>query len=128
MTKPFEYVTSILQSKKNLIVDDISENDYKAFLTNRSLSYYKDCVWFSNEMNRRHHLDNKLQYDFLINTVRSMKRPFSKWIKNETSEDLDCIKSYFDLSESKAREVIKLLSEEDIKTIKEKTDIGGMRK
>jgi len=128
MTKPFEYVTSILRSKKNLIIDEDSEKDYKSFLTNRSLSYYEDCVWFANEMNRRHHTDNKLQFDFLINTVRSMNRPFSKWIKNETNEDLDDIKLYFDFSESKAREVLNLLSEEDIKKIRETTDIGGMRK
>ena len=125
---PFDYVNDILNAKKNLINDELSEGLYNSFLTNRSLSYHFDCVLFANEMNRRHHTDKKMQYDFFINTIRTKKRPFAKWVKNEKSEDLECIKTYFGFSESKALEVLDLLSDEDIKTIREKTDIGGIRK
>jgi hypothetical protein len=125
---PFDYVNDILYAKKNLIKDESSEVLYNSFLTNRSLSYHFDCVLFANEMNRRHHTDKKMQHDFFINTIRSKKRPFAKWVKNEKSENLECIKTYFGFSESKALEVLDLLSDEDIKTIKEKTDIGGIRK
>ena len=79
-------------------------------------------------MNRRHFLDKKMQNDFLLNTVRSQKRPFAKWIKSEKSEDIECIKVYFGLSDSKAKEVLGLLSEEQIQQLKEKTDIGGLGK
>ena len=68
---PFDYVKEILQGKKQLIVDELTEKEYSPFLTNRSLSYHKDCIMFANEMNRRHHTDKKLQNDFLLNTVRS---------------------------------------------------------
>lgn len=125
---PFDYVNDILYAKKNLIKDESTEGLYNSFLTNRSLSYHFDCVLFANEMNRRHHTDKKMQHDFFINTIRSKKRPFAKWVKNEKSEDLECIKTYFGFSESKALEVLDLLSDEDIKTIREKTDIGGIRK
>ncbi len=86
---PFDYVNAILQNKKQLIVDESSEKDYTSFLVNRSLSYHKDCIMYANEMNRRHFLDKKLQNDFLLNTVRSQKRPFAKWAKVEKSEDLE---------------------------------------
>lgn len=125
---PFDYVNDILYAKKDIMEDSDSENTYNSFLINRSLSYHYDCVLFANEMNRRHHIDKKLQYHFLINTIRSKKRPFAKWIKNEKSEDLECIKTYFEFSDSKAREALTILSDEDIKKIKEKTDIGGIRK
>jgi hypothetical protein len=128
MSNPFDYVNQIMQGKKNLIVDEVTENEYNPFLTNRSLSYHFDCVLYANEMNRRHHTDKKMQYDFFINTVRSKKRPFAKWVKNEKSEDLQCVKQYFAFSDSKANEALSLLSDEDIKTIREKTDIGGIRK
>ena len=128
MSNPFDYVNQIMQGKKNLIVDEATENEYNPFLTNRSLSYHFDCVLYANEMNRRVHTDKKMQYDFFINIVRSKKRPFAKWVKNEKSENLECIKTYFGFSESKALEVLDLLSDEDIRTIKEKTDIGGIRK
>ena len=125
---PFDYIKEILQGKKQLIVDNLTEQDYSPFLTNRSLSYHKDCIMYANEMNRRHHLDKKMQNDFLLNTVRSQKRPFAKWVKSEKSEDLECIKTVFGFSDSKAREALSLLSKEQIQELKEQTKIGGLGK
>lgn len=63
-----------------------------------------------------------------LNIIRSKKRPFNKWVKAEKSEDLSCVKKYYGLSDSKAREALRLLSDEQIQELKEKTDIGGLRK
>ncbi len=128
MSNPFDYVNAILQNKKQLIVDEITEKDYSPFLVNRSLSYHKDCVLYANEMNRRHFIDKKLQNDFLLNTVRSQKRPFAKWIKSEKSDDLECIKTVFGFSDTKAREALRLLSKEQIQQLKEQTQTGGLTK
>ncbi len=125
---PFDYVNSILQNKKNLIKDELTEKEYQPFLVNRSLSYHKDCIMYANEMNRRHFLDKKLQFDFLLNTVRSQKRPFAKWAKAEKNDDLECIKQVYGFSDTKAREALRLLSNEQIQQLKEQTDIGGLRK
>ena len=128
MSNPFDYVNSILQNKKNLIIDELTEKEYQPFLVNRTLSYHKDCILYANEMNRRHLTDKKMQYDFFLNTIRSQKRPFAKWIKTEKSEDLECIKQVFGLSNEKAREAMRLLSNEQIQQLKEQTDTGGLRK
>jgi len=125
MSNPFDYATAILQNKKQLIVDDITEKGYIPFMVNRSLSYHKDCIIYANEMNQRHFLDKKLQNDFLLNTIRSAKRPFAKWVKSEKSEDIDLVKLVYGLSDSKAREALRLLSGDNIKLLKEKFDIGG---
>jgi hypothetical protein len=125
---PFDFVNQILYGKKNLIVDEETEKAYAPFLINRSLSYHKDCVMYANEMNRRHFLDKKLQHDFFLNTIRSQKRPFAKWVKPEKSEDIECIKSIFGFSDTKAREALRLLSNEQIQKLKEQTDIGGLGK
>ena len=60
-----------------------------------------------------------------LNTVRSRKRPFAKWVKSEKSEDIACVKLAYGLSDSKAREALRLLSDEQIQLLKEKTDTGG---
>ena len=125
---PFDYVNAILQNKKKLIVDELTEKSYAPFLVNRSLSYHKDCIFYANEMNRYHQIDKKLQNDFLLNIVRSQKRPFAKWVKAEKSEDLECIKQIFGFSESKAREAFRLLSKEQIQQLKEQTQTGGLTK
>lgn len=122
---PFDFLNTINKTKVNLIDENPdNEQNYNAFVVNRSLSYFPDTVFMSNEMNRLHHVDSKMQYDFLINIVRTKKR-FSKWDKPEQRADLDCIKEYFDYSESKAKQVIGLLTEAQIRTIKEKVSRGG---
>lgn len=125
---PFDYVNAILQSKKQMIVDEYTERQYNSFLTNRGLSYHKDCILYANEMNRRHHADNKMQFDFFLNTIRSQKRPFVKWAKAEKNDDLECLKAIYGFSESKAREAYRLLDKDQIQQLKEKADIGGLRK
>ena len=125
MSSPFDYVKEILYGKKNLIVDELTEKSYSPFLVNRSLSYHRDCILYANEMNFLHYLDKKLQHDFLINIVRSQKRPFAKWMKPEKNEDLECIKQIFGFSDLKAREAIRLLNKEQIQKLKEQTNIGG---
>jgi hypothetical protein len=128
MSNPFDYVNSILQNKQQLITDESTEKSYSPFLSNRSLSYHKDCIMYANEMNMRHNLDNKLQFDFLLNTIRSKKRPFAKWVKSEKGDDLECIKLVYGVSSSKAKEIARLLNQEQIQEIKKQTDIGGLRK
>ena len=122
---PFEFLNSINTTKQNLIdKDSDAESSYNPFLVNRSLSYFPDTVFMSNEMNRLHHLDAKLQYDFLINIIRKKKR-FSKWDKPEERDDIECVKRYFGYSENKAKQVVGLLSESQITTIKTKVSVGG---
>jgi hypothetical protein len=125
---PFEFSNQILQGKKQLIVDESTENEYVPFMVNRALSYHKDCVLYANEMNRRHQLDKKLQNDFLLNTIRAKKRPFNKWIKPEKSEDIACIKSFYGFSDAKARDALRLLTDKQIQELKEKADKGGLGK
>lgn len=123
---PFDFVNQIMQGKKQLITDEQTEKEYVPFLTNRSLSYHSDCIMYANEMNRRHFLDKKLQNDFLLNTVRSKKRPFAKWVKTEKREDIECIKLAYGLSDTKALDAKRLLSDEQIQKLKEQTDTGGL--
>jgi hypothetical protein len=125
---PFDFVNQIMQGKKQLIVDELTEKEYVAFIVNKTLSYHKDCLMYVNEMNRRHFIDKKLQNDFLLNTVRSKKRPFIKWAKSEKSEDIECIKQIYGFSDKKAYDALRLLKDEQIQELKEKTDIGGLRK
>lgn len=125
---PFDYVNEILQGKKNLIIDNITEKEYVPFMVNRALSYHYDCIAFASEMNQRHFIDKKLQNDFLLNTIRSKKRPRVKWAKSEKSEDIECLKQVYQFSDSKAREALRLLTTEQIQQIKEQTVTGGLGK
>jgi len=77
-------------------------------------------------MNRYHHIDSKLQYQFLINIVRKRKR-FSKWVKPEIENDIELVKEYYGYSNDKARQVLPLLSATQLTIIKDKVNKGGRK-
>jgi hypothetical protein len=122
---PFDFVNAIHYSKEALIVDDWSEKQYNPFIVNKSLSFGADTVIAANEMNSRPHLEKRLQFDFLINIVRPRKR-FNKWLKAEKVEDVDVIKQYYKYNTEKALQALALLTPEQILTIKEKLNTGGL--
>lgn len=123
---PFDFLNSINTTKKNLMVDDLSEKQYVPFVINRTLSYFSDTVHFANAMNVNHHLDYKLQFDFFINIIRKRKR-FSKWVKPESEEHVEAVKMYYGYSNEKARQVIPLLSSEQLQLIRTKVNRGGRK-
>lgn len=124
--KPFDYLNSINMTKKDIMVDDQSEKDYIPFVINRSLSYFPDTVLFANEMNQYHHLDKKLQFQFLINIIRKRKR-FSKWAKAQMDSDVEVVKEYYGYSNSKARQALTLLTKEQIIELRKKVSRGGRK-
>ena len=123
---PFEYCNAINYTKKDIMIDDIAEKAYSPYMVNRQLSYFPDTVLAANEMNRNHHIDNRLQFDFFINIIRKRKR-FSKWFKPELISDLEVVKKYYGYSNEKARQVLTILSTEQINELKNKVAKGGRK-
>ena len=123
---PFEYLKAINDTKKDIMVDDIAEKGYNSYMVNRGLSYFNDTVIIANEMNRYHHIDNRLQFDFFINIVRKRKR-FSKWLKPETVSDVEVVKEYYGYSNDKSRQALSLLTSDQINELRKKVYKGGRK-
>ena len=130
MTSPFDYINAISHSKKDLIRDsenpERAEKEYNAFMVNRGLSYYPDTILYANEMNTKHHLDSKLQNDYLINIIRPKKR-FAKWVKKVSSDDLEMVKLYYGYNDQKAQAALSILSDDQLALIKSKQNQGGVK-
>lgn len=123
-----EVIPAILQTKKDVLLTEQDEKEYTAFVINRALSYHIDCILYTNMMNMNHTIDKKLQFQYLINTIRPMKRKFQPWQKSEVNRDLECVKEYFGFSNEKAKEALRILNDEHITLIKEKTNKGGVKR
>ena len=123
---PFEFLNAINYTKKDLMVDPENEKHYNSFVINRSLSYFPDTVAIANEMNKYHHLDSRLQFSFLINIIRKRKR-FSKWIKPEIEDDVEVVKKYYGYSNEKSRQILPLLSPQQIDIIRKKVSKDGRK-
>jgi hypothetical protein len=120
-----DWLNSINMTKKNLIDEDPSEK-YPAYIVNRCMSGHLDTVLFANEMNKNAHLDPKLQYSFLLNSVRKRKR-FSPWIRKDEIRDLDYVKRYYGYNNEKAKQALSILTKEQLSFIKSKFETGGKR-
>jgi hypothetical protein len=132
MTTPFDYIASITTNKKNMMCDSendtLAEKQYNAWIVNKGLSYFQDTVLHANLMNINHHLDNRPQYEFLLNSIRPSKR-FAKWVKKDKGdEDLDAICAAYACNKTVGREYLSLLSSKQISAIKKQQEIGGTKK
>ena len=123
---PFDYLNTINDTKQDIMETELDERSYVPFVINRSLSYFADTVGLANVVNQHHHIDKKLQYHFLINIIRKRKR-FSKWIKPDLVSDMEVVKQYYGYSNDKARQVLHLLSPEQIEELRKKVSKGGRK-
>ena len=123
-----EVIPSILQTKKNVLIEEDDVKSYTPFIVNRALSYHMDCVLYANEMNIHNQLDKDMQYSYLLNSIRPVKRKFQTWQKSDSDKNIQCIKDYFGYSNEKAKDVLRVLSDKQIAEIKAKTNKGGVTK
>ena len=123
-----EYLKSINQTKENLMDSDdpMWEKKYSPYIINKCIAPFNDTIMFVNEINMRHHLENKLQYDFLLNTIRPKNR-YAPWIRGSKIKDLEFIKEYYGYSNEKAKVALQILSNDQIKTIKDSLSKGGRK-
>ena len=127
MTELKEWLNSINTSKNNLIDEDIDlEKKYPSYIINRCLSGHIDAVMFANEMNKHPNLAKKLQYDFFLNSLRKRKR-YSPWLRKEQIENLELVKKYYGYSNEKAKQVLHILTREQLSFIRDRLETGGKK-
>ena len=123
-----DYLTAINWSKKKLMDTDDKdwEKKYPSYIINKGLSYFEDTVMKANEMNRLYYLPKKMQFDFLLNSIRPRKR-FSKWLRANKLKNLDIVKKYYGYSNEKAKQALDLFTKEQIEYIKKRLYQGGKK-
>ena len=121
-----DYMNAINHKKIDLMdsEDEFWEKKYPAFIVNKVLSSFSDCILFVNEMNKMHHLDKRLQFQFFLNSIGSKKR-FSKWLRSYKIKNLEYVKEYYGYNNEKARQALDILNDEQLEKIKRTIDRGG---
>ena len=121
-----EYLNAINNTKEPLMDSEDSqwEKKYSSFIVNKCVAPFPDTVMFLNEINQLHHLDNKLQFDFLINSLRPRKR-YTPWLKAKKLKNLEYVKEYYGYSNEKAKAALDILNDEQISAIKTRLNKGG---
>lgn len=113
---PFDWVKAIGEDKRSLYEE--GRVDYNPFMVNRAFSYYPDTVFYAQDMNLRHHLDNDIQHSYLMGTIRRRRR-FSKWAKPPPADPaLEAISRLFDCGLARAKSIARLLNEDDLEELR----------
>ena len=125
-----DYLNAINFSKVNLLdCDDITwEKKYPPYVINRCLSQHLDTIMMANEVNMRHGLNKRLQFHFLLNSIRKRKRFGGKWVSTSKSKNLEYVKEYYGYSNSKAKVALDILDKKQLNLIKAKLDKGGRKR
>ncbi len=123
-----EYLNAINFTKKDLMKseDELWRKKYPAFIVNKVLSAFSDTIMFVNEMNRNHFLDKDMQFQFLLNSIRTKKR-YRPFLRAKKLKEIECVKEYYGYSNDKAKSALDILSKDEIKLIKEKLYKGGTK-
>ena len=79
-------------------------------------------------MNGYHFLDKKIQFHFLINSIRKKKRFGGKWLSQAKLKNLEYVKEYYGYSNEKAKQALNILKDEQVEFIKETLNKGGRKK
>ena len=121
-----DYLNAINQTKEPLMdtEDEQWEKKYPPFIVNRCVAPFPDTIMLLNEINQLHHLDKKLQFDFLINSLRPRKR-YTPWLKAKKLENLEYVKEFYGFNNEKAKAALDILNDEQISYIKRKLNKGG---
>ena len=123
-----DYLNAINFTKNDLMKSEYKlwVKKYPAFIVNKMLSAFSDTIMLVNEMNRNHFLDKDMQFQFLINSIRSRKR-FSPFLRANKLKDIECVKEYYGYSNDKAKSALDILTKDQLKLIKEKLYKGGTK-
>lgn len=114
---PFDFVNDITYGKRDIYRED-TERAYIPFIINRALSYFPDTVMYANDINLIHFLDKYVQYKYFLHAIPRRRR-FAKWGKKINDEDVVSVSKVYQLSSSKAAEILPLLSEDQLRTIRD---------
>lgn len=124
----FDFLNDLNYNKRGIIHEDADAiKDFSPFIINRAMGMGEDTVLFANEMNMRYWLDPDMVYDFYLYGLRKAKR-FNKWAKRDEDDKelIDMVCELFDVSYSKAIEILPLLTESDVDDMETALEKGGM--
>jgi len=121
---PFDIIGMVCAAKDPQW-SDIEDKEYVPFIINRGLSQFPDTVMLANEVNFRHTMPKKWQFDFYKYAITPKKKRFAKWAKPEDDILIEQISEAFNVNRRRAMGIRSLMNEDAVKLFKEKTQRGG---
>jgi len=125
-----------INTGKEILIAEEQEFRYESWRTNSSLSNHMDTLFYSNIMNMNYHLRDDMQYAYLFHSVRKAKRygkkktEEDKRLEKKLKEEQDkilLIQDFYKYNQTKAKEVLSVLSEQHLEIIRKRLEKGGTK-
>tara|TARA_B100001013_G_scaffold336635_1_gene256062 strand:- start:664 stop:876 length:213 start_codon:yes stop_codon:yes gene_type:complete len=68
-----------------------------------------------------------MQFHYLINSIRKKRRFGGRWLSKTKLKNLDIVKKYYGYSNTKAKEVLNILTDDQIERLKLNLIQGGRK-
>lgn len=121
---PFDWFNVITETKQT----EESLDDWNTFMVNRIVSMGKSSIFVADHMNKNSSMSNQQVYDFYVN-VLPKGRVYNKYAKaTKLDEDIELIQQTYKVSKQEAVQYLELLSDDDLKQMKDLYFTGGSDK
>jgi hypothetical protein len=113
---PFDFFNCI-NNKDTQELIETNEDAYNSYIANKYYSFFSDCIFFANELNRYSNLSKKQQFDFYYHLILKKKR-YSAWIKKQKqqqqqdNEKIELIVEYYNCSIREAKQMLMIVKTE----------------
>ena len=82
----FDFINDINFGKQYLLADD-TQSEFDAYTINRAMTIFPDTFAAGEFLNSNHHLDKKMQHDYLFYSIQKRKRwKQGGWLKRTDAE------------------------------------------
>lgn len=123
----FDFVNDLGHGKEYLY-SDATKSKYDAFMINRAMSQHMDLIMYANQMNKDCCLDKQMQHDFYFYSV-GVKKRYGKWAKASKNDDaIELIIKHYAVNRTHAQQYLELMTDDEIKELKQRYKIGGKAK
>lgn len=79
------FISDISKTKKYLFSDDTAKA-YEPWIVNKSFASHIDTLAAAESANRMHHLDKRMQHDFMFYSVTAHPKRYKPWLKKSEAE------------------------------------------
>jgi len=128
----WRYENSIRYGNEKLILSEQDEK-YNIWRVISILSNHPSTVFESNIANMMGHIPHQMHYDYLFYSIRKQKTYSKKQSKEEYNKQkeeerlIQLISDYYKYNITKSKEVLKILSKDQLEFIRIKQEKGGVK-
>jgi hypothetical protein len=81
----WDFITDISKTKKYLF-EESTQRLYEPWIVNKAFMAHTDTFIYAEAVNRMHHIDKKMQHDYMFYSVPAHSKRYKPWLKKTEAD------------------------------------------